>query len=185
MIETEQDLNSQIFATDYSARHDYYNNMLVSFYETKIAKQCARFDVAMPHRLEFVCLKTDKFLLTTESNYATMGRNFTDTHFVQDRYYNAGKYIYEHPKENKEDIRDHLHSSHRCVPKAFALQFVVEAIETDNADTFNKCINKINQIPWEEAISLNKFDQKLALWDNKRNPNWEWEVNENEKWVNL
>jgi len=184
VIETEQELNSQVLATDYGLHYDYYDNMLISFYETKLAKQCARFDVDMPHRLDFLSLKTDKMLLTTESNNATIGKNFTNTHFVQDRYYSAGKYIYEHPNKNKEDIREYLKISKRCVPKAFALQFVVEAIETDNADTFNKCINKINQIPWEESINTNKFGRKSVLWDNQLNPNWKW-IGDNTEWVNL
>ena len=91
----DMNLHSQQFAEDYEKWDSYYNYMLVSFYVTRISKQCARFNEQFPYSLNFQVFGTNKFVLTKESNRATMGRNFDDTHFVEDTYYNVARYIYK------------------------------------------------------------------------------------------
>jgi len=160
----DMNLNGEQFAKDYFKWSAYYNYMLVSFYVTRISKQCARFDKPFPWNVNFYSLHTDKYVLTNESNRATMGRNFDDTHFVQDTYYNIARYIYNHPNEDKQSIKQYLLDEGRCIPKAFAMQYIIGAIETSDLEAFKLCLNKLRIIKWDEAMTngVSKWD---VSWD--------------------
>jgi hypothetical protein len=160
----DMNLNGEQFAKDYIKWSAYYNYMLVSFYVTRISKQCARFDKVFPWNVNFHSLHTDKYVLTKKSNRATMGRNFDDTHFVQDTYYNIARYIYNHPNEDKQSIKQYLLDAHRCIPKAFAMQYIIGAIETSDLEEFKLCMNKLRIIKWDEAMTngVSKWD---VSWD--------------------
>ena len=171
-------LHSHEFAKDYKTWNSYYNYMLVSFYVTRISKQCARFNQSFPDNMVFLALCTNKFVETKEPTRATMGRNFTDTRFVEDTYYNTAKYIYEHRSESFEDkmaIKQYLKNESRCIPKSWALSYVVEAIETSDLETFKKCLHKIKSLPWHQAMSANNSQHDAyCLWNDPLNPNWKW-----------
>ena len=147
----DMNLHSQKLAEDYGNWNAYYNYMLVSFYVTRISKQCARFNIAFPYRVNFQALHTDKFVLTNSSNRATMGRNFNDTHFVQDTYYNISRYIFEHPNDDVQLIKDQLVDNNRSQRKPFAMQWMIGAIEASDLETFKNCMDKILAIEWDEA----------------------------------
>ena len=49
----DMNLHSQKFAKDYEKWDSYYNYMLISFYVTRISKQCARFNEQFPYHLNF------------------------------------------------------------------------------------------------------------------------------------
>ena len=149
----DMNLHSQKFAKDYEKWDSYYNYMLVSFYVTRISKQCARFNERFPYHLNFHVFGTDKYVLTKESTRATMGRNFDDTHFVEDTYYNVARYIYKHPNEDKQSIKQYLLDEGRCIPKAFAMQYIIGAIETSDLEAFKLCLNKLRIIKWNEAMT--------------------------------
>lgn len=148
-------LAEQSFAKDYKSWYNYYNYMLTAFYVTRISKQCARFKQRFPDNVNWQALYTDKFVLTNESTRATMGRNVTDTHFVEDTYYNIAKYIHDHPEDNKQSIINYLAHEHRCIPKAFAMQYIIGAMEASDLETLQKCINKVRTIHWGDAYTNN------------------------------
>ena len=174
----DMNLDNEQFAKDYNPWSSYYNYMQSCFYVTRISKQCSRFKRNFPWNMNFWSLNTDKFVLTEESNRATIGRNFDDTHFVQDSYYNVARYIfrdrYNNPKFsfndkevqdlNKQAIKNYLIKKGRCVPKAFAMQYVIGAIEASDIETFDLCMGKIRIIKWDEAMTdgLSKWD---VSWD--------------------
>jgi hypothetical protein len=161
----DMNLHSQQFAEDYEKWDSYYNYMLVSFYVTRISKQCARFNEQFPYSLNFQVFGTNKFVLTKESNRATMGRNFDDTYFVQDTYYNVARYIYEHPNEDKQSIKQYLLDEGRCIPKAFAMQYLIGAIEASDQVAFKRCMIKLRTIPWNEAFTLEKNNKLVPRWN--------------------
>ena len=160
----DMNLNNEQFAKDYGRWSSYYNYMQSCFYVTRISKQCARFPTQFPWNMNFWSLNTDKFVLTKESNRATMGRNFDDTHFVQDTYYNVARYIYNHPNEDKQAIKKYLIKEGRCVPKAFAMQYVIGAIEASEPETFKLCMNKLRIIKWDEAMTDGRSTWNVT-WD--------------------
>lgn len=144
-------LHSQKFAKDYGEWNSYYNYMLVSFYVTRISKQCARFNITFPYSVNFQSLYTNKFVLTNKSNRATMGRDFNDTNFVQDTYYNIARYIYKHPNDNKQPIIQYLVDNNRSKKKPFAMQYLIGAIEAGNIAEFKNCMDKVRKIEWDES----------------------------------
>ena len=147
----DMNLPSQQLAEDYSKRDPYYNYMLICFYVTRISKQCARFNERFPYEINFHQILTDKYVLTTEPTRATMGRNFDDTHFVEDTYYNIARYIYKHPNDNKQPIIQYLVDNNRSKKKPFAMQYLIGAIEAGNIAEFKNCMDKVRKIEWDEA----------------------------------
>jgi hypothetical protein len=146
-------LAEQSFAEDYGTWDKYYNYMLVAFYVTRISKQCSRFKKQFPHNVNWQSLYTDKFVLTVKSNRATMGRNVTDTHFVEDTYYNIARHIYNNVLNdiNEEEMRQYLINNNRSKKKPFAMQWIIGAIEASNEQQFNECIRQISSIHWNES----------------------------------
>jgi len=143
-------LAEQSFAEDYGTWSEYYNYMLVAFYVTRISKQCSRFDQIFPHNVNWQSLYTDKFVLTNKSTRATMGRNVTDTHWVEDTYYNIARYIYTNDTNNKE-MTQYLIDSNRSKKKPFAMQWIIGAIEASDKSTLIMCLKQIRNIEWNEA----------------------------------
>ena len=164
----DMNLNGEQFAKDYHKWSAYYNYMLTSFYVTRISKQCARFDKVFPWNVNFHSLHTDKYVLTKESNRATMGRNFDDTHFVQDTYYNIARYILNHPDEFNQEFAEYLTKSAKSVPKAFAMQFLIGALEATTPREFVRCLDNMRIIPWEASMDNNN----VSRWNGDDNPNW-------------
>ena len=145
-------LAEQSFAEDYGTWSEYYNYMLVAFYVTRISKQCSRFDQIFPHNVNWQSLHTDKFVLTNESNRATMGKNVSDTHWVEDTYYNIARTIFENPNGDTDaTIKQYLIDAHRSTKKSFAMQWIIGAIEASDKSTLIMCLDKIRNIQWEEA----------------------------------
>ncbi len=143
-------LAEQSFAEDYRTWSEYYNYMLVAFYVSRISKQCARFNQLFPHTVNWQSLYTDKFVLTVRSNRATMGRNVTDTHWVEDTYYNIARHIYTNDT-NKEVMTQYLIDSGRSKKKPFAMQWIIGAIEASDKSTLIMCLKQIRNIKWDEA----------------------------------
>jgi hypothetical protein len=143
-------LAEQSFAEDYRNWSKYYNYMLVAFYVSRISKQCSRFDQLFPNNVNWQSLYTDKFVLTNESTRATMGRNVTDTHWVEDTYYNIARHIYTNDT-NKEVMTQYLIDSGRSKKKPFAMQWIIGAIEASDKSTLIMCLKQIRNIKWVEA----------------------------------
>ena len=145
-------LAEQSFAEDYRNWSKYYNYMLVAFYVSRISKQCSRFDQLFPHNVNWQSLYTNKFVLTKESNRATMGRNVTDTHWVEDTYYNIARHIYTNSisRDNNEMV-SYLDTNGRSINKSFALQWIIGAIEASDKSTLIMCLKQIRNIKWDEA----------------------------------
>lgn len=145
-------LAEQSFAEDYRNWSKYYNYMLVAFYVSRISKQCSRFDQLFPHNVNWQSLYTNKFVLTDTSTRATMGRNVTDTHWVEDTYYNIARHIYTNSisRDNNEMV-SYLDTNGRSINKSFALQWIIGAIEASDKSTLIMCLKQIRNIKWDEA----------------------------------
>lgn len=144
-------LHDQQYAEDYGKWSVYYNYMQVCFYVTRISKQCARFNRSFPWSVNWQSLHTDKFVLTNSSNRATIGRNFNDTHFVQDTYYNPSRFIFNHPDANKIAIKHELQKNNHSNKKPFAMQYIIGAIEASDKAIFLGCMQQIGSIDWSES----------------------------------
>ena len=48
-------------------------------------------------------------------------------------------------------IKKYLSITERCVPKAFAMQYLVGAIEATEVETLQLCVDKIKTVRWKEA----------------------------------
>jgi len=145
-------LIKQKFTDDYSEWHHYYDTALVSFYVQRLSKQCQRFNIPnVCNNFYSWAILTDKFALTDTSNRATITRNVKDTHWVEDSYYQIARYIYNNPDQDKQMIKQYLSITERCVPKAFAMQYLVGAIEATEVETLQLCVDKIKTVRWKEA----------------------------------
>ena len=85
--------------------------------------------------------------------------NLHSQQFAED-YEKWARYIYEHPNEDKQSIKQYLLDEGRCIPKAFAMQYLIGAIEASDQEIFKKCMNKIRTIPWGQAMTNN-----VAKWN--------------------
>jgi hypothetical protein len=143
-------LQDQRLVEDYEQWDAYYNHMLTKFYVEKVAKQCVHFGKEFPRNVDWTSLHTDKFVLTEQKTIATMGVNFSATHFVEDTYYNISKYIFNN-KIYADKLQEYLVQHKRSKIKPFAMQYLIGAIEAKNKTTFEACYNKIKQIEWSES----------------------------------
>lgn len=142
-------LEEQKLDNDYKSWHHYYNYQLISFYATRLSKQCWRLEVPFPYSLNFGSLLTDKFVLTDTSNRATITRNITDTHWIEDTYYQIARYIYNNDI-NEQEMIQYLIDNNRSKKKPFAMQWLVGAIESSTKEELNNCVQKIRGIQWSE-----------------------------------
>ena len=161
-------LHSQQYAEDYGSWAKYYEYMLICSYVTRLSKQCLRYHRAFPFYINFQTFATDKYVLTEESNGATIGRNVADTHFVQDTYYNIARYILNHPDEFNQEFAEYLTKSAKSVPKAFAMQFLIGALEATTPGEFVRCLENMRIIPWDASMDNNN----VSRWNGDDNPNW-------------
>lgn len=142
-------LEDQQFADDYSKWSMFYNYELQCFYVRKLSQQCYRLNTQFPHNIDFRSLYTDKFVLTTTSNRATITRNISDTHWVEDTYYQIARYIYNNDI-NEQEMIQYLIDNNRSKKKPFAMQWIVGAIEATTEEEINNCMQHINNIKWNE-----------------------------------
>jgi len=146
-------IEEQKYADDYSNWDQYYNWALMCFYVQRLSKQCHRFKVPNAcFNINPYALLTDKFVLTDSSNRATITRNIKDTHWVEDTYYRISRYIYNNPNEDKGSMVQYLLNTNRCIPKAFAMSYLVGAIEATEVEELQRCVNKIKTINWQDAM---------------------------------
>ena len=142
-------LESQQFADDYREWNMFYNYELQCFYVRKLSQQCYRLNTPFPYNIDFRSLHTDKFVLTTTSNRATITRNISDTHFVEDTYYQIARYIYNNDI-NEQEMIQYLIDNGRSKSKPFAMQWIVGAIEATTEEEIKKCMQHIRNIQWTE-----------------------------------
>ena len=142
-------LEDQQFADDYSKWSMFYNYELTCFYVRKLSQQCYRLNTQFPHNIDFRSLYTDKFVLTTTSNRATITRNISDTHWVEDTYYQIARYIYNNDIDEQEMIQ-YLIDNNRSQKKPFAMQWIVGAIEATTEEEIKNCMHHIYNIKWNE-----------------------------------
>lgn len=142
-------LEQQQFADDYSEWSMFYNYELQCFYVRKLSQQCYRLNTPFPYNIDFRSLYTDKFVLTTTSNRATITRNISDTHWVEDTYYQIARYIYNNDI-NEQEMIQYLIDNNRSKKKPFAMQWLVGAIESSTKEELNNCVQKIRGIQWSE-----------------------------------
>jgi len=143
-------LEEQQFADDYSEWSMFYNYELTCFYVRKLSQQCYRLNTPFPHNINFRSLHTNKFVLTTTSNRATITRNISDTHFIEDTYYQIARYIYNNDI-NEQEMKQYLIDNNRSQKKPFAMQWIVGAIEASDKSTLIMCLKQIRNIKWDEA----------------------------------
>lgn len=141
-------LEEQKLDDSYHKWDSFYNYQLVSFYATRLSKQCWRFGVPFPYSLNFRSLYTDKFVLTDSSNRATISRNIEDTHWIEDTYYQISRYIYNN--DISEEEIEYLADNNRSKRKPFAMQWLVGAIEASTKEELDNCVQKIRGIQWSE-----------------------------------
>ena len=147
-------LEDQKFAREYPKYSLYYNTMLESFYITRLAKQCYRYDHHFPRNIRWRSVYTDHFLLTDQfSERSTIGRDIDDTYWVEDVYYNIARSIYHNTMtaggEDDDTIKEYLAKNRRSRLKPFSLQWIVGAIEADTYQKFNYCLSKIREVSWD------------------------------------
>ena len=87
--------------------------------------------------------------MTTTSNRATITRNISDTHWVEDTYYQIARYIYNNDIDEQEMIQ-YLIDNNRSQKKPFAMQWIVGAIEATTEEEIKNCMQHINNIKWNE-----------------------------------
>jgi len=142
-------LDEQELDNDYKLWNNFYDYQLVSFYATRLSRQCWKFEIPFPRSLNFHSLYTDKFVLTDITNNATITRNIKNTHWVEDTYYQIARYIYNN-NINEEEVKQYLIDNKRSKTKPFAMQWLVGAIESSTKEELNNCVQKIKGIQWSE-----------------------------------
>ena len=159
--------------SEYQNWSKYYDTLLEAFYIPRLSQQSYRFnEVEFPWlgslKNNWKSVYTDHFLVTDQFNErSTVGRDITDTYWVEDVYYNIARCIYHNTMmERGEDdatIRQYLLDSKRSQWKPFSMQWLVGAIEADDKETFNYCLKKIRQVTWGNVPGQRKATD-MATW---------------------